>query len=255
MEALSRIQVLRLGACLAVLGVFWSVWQGAPVAAAYKEAQYTVLQTLNPSTGQSIEIREYAPQLVADVTVSGPRSEAANSGFRQLFAYITGANTSQQSVAMTTPVVEAKSQKIAMTIPVTEKPVIKKGETIAMTTPVVEAKAKTQAQKIAMTTPVTESPSNEGWVTRFFLPSNYTLQTIPTPTNKNVVISQTPAKTMAVIRFSGMGNNESLNKHEMLLRNALAAEGKTVTGLAEYAFYNAPFTLPFLRRNEVMLPL
>ncbi|MDH4379560.1 MAG: heme-binding protein [Vampirovibrionales bacterium] len=216
MKALSRIQWFRLGACLAGVVAFWAVWQGAPVSAAYKEAQYAIVQTLS----KSIEIREYAPQLVAEVTVPGARNDAANSGFRQLFAYITGANTSKQSVAMTTPVVEAKTKT---------------------------------TETIAMTTPVTESSSQDGWVIRFFLPSNYTLKTVPTPTNKQVVISETRPRKVAVIRFSGMGNNESLNKHERLLREALIAEGKTVLGTPEYAFYNAPFTLPFLRRNEVML--
>jgi hypothetical protein len=233
MEALSRIQVFRLGTCLTVLAALWGLWQGVPVAAAYKEAQYTVVRTLS----QSIEIREYAPQLVADVTVAGERNEAANSGFRQLFAYITGANTTQQSVAMTTPV--------------TEKPASTKGQTIAMTTPVVEA----PAQKIAMTTPVTESPSDEGWTIRFFLPGNYTLQTIPKPTNTNVVISLTQPRTVAVIRFSGTVNHASLSKHEAMLREALLTQGKTPAGIAEYAFYNAPFTLPFLRRNEIMLAI
>ncbi|MFN8615420.1 MAG: heme-binding protein [Vampirovibrionales bacterium] len=92
---------------LALLALAVVAIGGESVAASrYKEAQYTVLQTIN----KSIEIRGvYAPQLVAEVTVAGARNEAANKGFRQLFAYITGANTTQQSVAMTTPVVERPS--------------------------------------------------------------------------------------------------------------------------------------------------
>jgi D-arabinose 1-dehydrogenase-like Zn-dependent alcohol dehydrogenase len=147
------VQKLSLGIMtLALIAIAVVAMGGESMAASrYAEAQYRVVQTLR----QSIEIREYAPQLVAEVTVAGSRNEAANKGFRQLFAYITGANTTQQSVAMTTPVVEK------------------------------------QSESIAMTTPVTESPSKEGWVIRFFLPTHYTLKTIPKPTNcsRRIIIS------------------------------------------------------------------
>lgn len=198
----------------------------------YEEAHYVLIETLAPD----ITIRQYVPQLVADVTVTGSRGQAAGKGFRQLFDYISGGN---RPPAVSTPT------NIPMTTPVVEKPATAKTTQTTKTT-------------IAMTTPVTEKPAAEtpnAWVIRFFLPRNYTLQTIPQPTNANIQISQTEPVMMAVIRFSGVGDDAALRQHEAQLTARLQAAGKTIVGPAEYAFYNAPFTLPFLRRNEVMIPI
>ena len=67
------------------------------------------------------ELRHYPAHLVAQVEIEGSFEDAANRAFRSLFRYITGNNRSQESVAMTAPVVqEATSQKVAMTAPVVQ---------------------------------------------------------------------------------------------------------------------------------------
>lgn len=58
-----------------------------------------------------IEFRKYPPVVVATVESSGD-----NAGFSQLFSYITGKNSTQNSISMTSPVIT--SQQIAMTAPV-----------------------------------------------------------------------------------------------------------------------------------------
>ena len=219
MFTLSNPQKIRLGISFAVCAAVWGLCHTNSVSAGHKKAEYKVLETLT----KSIEIREYAPQLVADVIVPGARIEAAEEGFPQLFDYIDGAN--RPSIAMA-------STKINK-----DKESTKSGETIHMTVPVVEV------------------PSNDGWKTRFFLPDSYTLQTIPRPINSNIVISQTQPRKVAVLRFTGSDKDEILNQHEVQLRNELEKSGKTVTGPAEYAFYNPPLKPPFLRKNEVMLPV
>jgi DNA gyrase inhibitor GyrI len=219
------VMARRLLLSLVTLFIVGLMGQGdEALAKKYNEAQYKVVETLS----DSVEIREYMPQLVADVTVTGDRKKAASKGFRQLFSYITGANNTQAKVAMTTPVAEIPVQT----------------ETDTLT-----------SQNIAMTTPVTETLTEEGWVIRFFLPPEFTLENVPVPTNKNIVISEIDPHQVAVIRFSGRGNNANLNKRENELREMLTDSSYSTVGSAEYAFYNAPFTLPFLRRNEVMLPV
>jgi hypothetical protein len=67
-----------------------------------------------------VEVRQYAPHIAAEVTVSGERDAAINAGFRVLAGYIFGGNEVRAKVAMRTPVKQVPSEKIAMTTPVTQ---------------------------------------------------------------------------------------------------------------------------------------
>lgn len=167
----------------------------------------------------NIEIRAYLPLLVAEVRVEGERKEAISKGFRMLADYIFGNN--------------APSQKISMTAPVTQQ----------------------QREKIAMTAPVIQQASDHSgqWKVRFVMPAEYTLETLPMPNNSQVEVLSIPAKRYAVIRFSGLAGEESLKKHlEELVKYAKETNLKILGGPI-FAFYNPPWTLPFLRRNEVMM--
>ena len=70
------------------------------------------------STIAEVELRQYAPHILAEVTVDGDRRSALNTGFRVLAGYIFGGNSVQASVAMTVPV--AQRQPIDMTAPVAQ---------------------------------------------------------------------------------------------------------------------------------------
>lgn len=169
----------------------------------------------------NIEIREYEPLLVAEVRVEGERKEAISKGFRILADYIFGNN--------------APSQKISMTAPVMQQP----GEKIAMTAPVIQ-----------------QATDHSGhWKVSFVMPAGYTLETLPLPNNSQIEILSIPAKRYLVIRFSGLAGEESLKKHlEGLVKYTKQVNLKTV-GEPIFAFYNPPWTLPFLRRNEIMLEI
>ena len=169
----------------------------------------------------NIEIREYEPLLVAEVRVEGERKEAISKGFRSLADYIFGNN--------------APSQKISMTAPVMQQP----GEKIAMTAPVIQ-----------------QATDHSGhWKVSFVMPAGYTLETLPLPNNSQVEALSIPAKRYAVIRFSGLAGEENLQKHlEELVKYTKQVNLKTV-GEPIFAFYNPPWTLPFLRRNETMLEI
>lgn len=164
-----------------------------------------------------IEIRDYVPMIVAEVEVSGERDQAISDGFRIIADYIFGNNLSSRKVAMTAPV----TQRIN--------------------------------EKVAMTAPVTQQRKEDSWQVRFVMPSNYTLDTLPRPGNPAIKLNLIEGKRFAVIRFSGLAGEDSLKHETEELIDFIKNKNLTVTSAPTYAFYNPPWTLPFLRRNEVMI--
>ena len=173
----------------------------------------------------NIEIREYSPMIVAEVTTSGERYAAINDGFRILAAFIFGDNSVQQTIQMTAPV--------------TQQP-----ETVT-------------SQKIAMTAPVTQerTDKNDEWKVRFVMPAEYTLETLPKPDDKRIRILEIPGYQTAVIRFSGFNTEQNLARHEKTLMSWVQSNNIKTSGRPTYAFYNPPWTPPFMKRNEIMLEI
>ncbi len=111
-------------------------------------------------------------------------------------------------------------------------------------------------EKIAMTAPVTQRPDGDGtWTVQFIMPEEYTLDSLPKPVGAQVVLATESAVRRAAIRFSGSWDDARFAEQEATLRAWLTARGLTPTGPATYAYYNDPFTPPFLRRNEVLIDL
>jgi hypothetical protein len=188
------------------------------VRSGYEQASYEVIERLSDRA----EVRRYPPLVAAEATIETANDSMGRSqAFQLLFKYISGANRTNAKVAMTTPVETAA-----------------KAETIAMTVPV-ERLADTSA-------PAT---------LRFFLPASYTLETAPQPTNPKVRIVELPARTVAVLRFTGSTGDANVARHVRQLEALLHATAWQVTGPATALFYDPPWTLPFLRRNEVALPV
>lgn len=205
-----RKRMLWIIAGVAVIGaVAWG-----PMASNVEQAKYEVVESHG-----AVEIRDYAPMIVAEAEVSGERKEAINQGFRIIADYIFGNNSPKQNVAMTAPVIQQP------------------------------------AEKIAMTAPVTQQGDGNSWKVRFVMPAGYTMDTLPKPNNDAVKLEKVPGKRFAVIRFSGMTGEESLKEHTDEL-NAFI-RGKNLNALSQptYAFFNPPWTLPFLKRNEVMVEI
>jgi hypothetical protein len=100
---------------------------------------------------------------------------------------------------------------------------------------------------------VTQQGDGNTWRVRFIMPSKYTMETLPKPNNPAVVLKEIPGKRFAVIRFSGMGGKDSLDRHTKELEEFISAKKLAPLSPPTYAFYNPPWTLPFLRRNEVMV--
>lgn len=110
-------------------------------------------------------------------------------------------------------------------------------------------------EKIAMTAPVLQDETRPGqWRMRFVMPSKYTLATLP-PAPSDITLTETPARRMAAIRFSGNGSGRDLALMEARLRDWMMAQRLMPAGEAEYAFYDAPMVPGPLRRNEVLIPV
>ena len=167
------------------------------------------------SHGQ-IEVREYGPVIVAETQVSGIRMEAIQDGFRRIAAYIFGSNTSAQKIAMTAPVIQQQTD-----------------------TPCAAA----------------EPVDLQAWTVRFVMPETYTLETLPAPTDSKVKLLSLGARRYVVIRFSGSSNDENIRQHLALLQKHVNEQDISIVGHPVMAFYNPPWTLPFLRRNEIWLEI
>lgn len=179
-----------------------------------EQAKYEVIET-----HENIEIREYAPVIVAEVLVIGNREESMNKGFRIIADYIFGNNFSTKNIPMTAPVIQQKNEKIAMTVPVSQQ------------------------------------PEGDGWKISFVMPSSYSMETLPKPNNSEVKLKKIEKRRFAVIRFTGFGDDESLKKQTEKISEFIGNKKLSVVSSPIYAFYNPPWTLPFLRRNEVMVEI
>ena len=185
------------------------------VAMGTEEAAYTV-----EKTDGDFQVRQYAPQVVAETLVEGTLEEAGNKAFRPLFNYISGANRSQGKIAMTAPVAQQRD-----------------------------------GEKIAMTAPVGQEAVSNRWAITFMMPTNYTLETLPAPTDEKVRLRAIPARRMAAVRYSGTWSRQRYERNLARLREWMKAQGLAAAGDPVWARYNAPFTPWFLRRNEVLVPL
>ncbi len=209
----------------ALIGLFLAIF-GSPSAMATEEPKYEVLF----SEGD-MELRRYAPMLIAETVVDGDLDEASNKGFRLIAGYIFGDNQ--------TPDAEQKA-KIAMTAPVTIEP---------------------QSSKISMTAPVTVEPQSldsdlkaaRRWRVHFVMPSQYTLETIPKPSNPLVQLREIPARHYAVHRYSGFNTLSRVQQKTDELLQWAGVKSLTITRTPQLARYNPPWTLPMFRRNEILV--
>ena len=112
--------------------------------------------------------------------------------------------------------------------------------------------ANKDSKKISMTIPVTQTKNNNETYMQFYLPSKFTKETIPSPTNPEVKISTIKEGFFAVIRYSGRASESNFDKHSKILENKLKEDNILINGLPIKATYNSPFTLPMFRRNEAM---
>lgn len=185
---------------------------------AYAEPDYQVLATYD-----QVEVRRYAPYVVAETTVEGSFNQARQQAFRRLFNFISGYNGQREPIAMTVPVNQAPS----------------KGE------------------KIAMTVPVFSSPDTietaDRWTMEFVMPPGASLEALPLPKDAAVRMREVPERVVAVHRYSGSTGEQRYRERAAFLERSLAQMGIEQRGSPVQAVYNGPFTIGPLRRNEVVV--
>jgi SOUL heme-binding protein len=205
------------GFCYYLLTFAESIASVVGIRSVYEQPRYEVLQHL----GQSVEIRRYEPRVAIEAVIEGGnRDRAANEAFGLLFRYITGANRRAEKIAMTAPVrTEAASERIAMTAPV---------------------QTAGSAGTLSM---------------RFYLPRSVAEAGAPAPLDPRLHLVDVPAATVAVLRYSGVDSAAARTEKGADLLATLGGSRWRPDGEAFQMYYDPPFTIPFLRCNEVAVPV
>jgi hypothetical protein len=182
---------------------------------AIEEPPFDVIDTVG-----SIEIRRYGPRLAAEADM-GPGvgvEDGQYSAFMALADFIFAKDRQGPTVAMTAPVAMERT-----------------------------------AEPIAMTAPVAMEPGAEGRVMRFFMPAEYTLETLPRPGDDRVRIVTVPDQTLAVLRFSGEPTDHAVAGRQGKLLAGLTGSNWEPVGEPGFFGYDPPQTPPEQRRNEVFV--
>ena len=166
-----------------------------------------------------IEIRSYRPLLLASITINGSFEEARKEAFLALANYIFGKNKDKKHLKMTSPVLQEANNDV-----------------------------------LPMTSPVIQEPTGSGWTMSFVLPVKYNLATAPTPKDRRIHLYTQPARVVACLRYSGVNNQEKIKKYSAELMRWLSKNHLyDPIGEIQSAQYDGPSTIPFLRKNEVLI--
>ncbi len=166
-----------------------------------------------------VELRRYPARLAAQTVVAADEESARRIGFRRLAGYIFGGNHPGDKIAMTAPVEQSRGRS---------------------------------GEKIAMTAPVSQQADADGqWVIRFFMPADKTRESLPDPDDPAVSLVTVPAETVAVKRFSGSTDPKAVAAKATDLLSTLDGQGLKAIGTPAAWFYDPPWTVSALRRNEV----
>ena len=174
------------------------------ISMALEEPSYEIIQS-----NADYEIRQYGDRLAVEVEFTNE-----SSGFRYLFNYISGENTTSEELSMTAPV--------------------------------------TQSAKIDMTVPVTQFSKDNKMVMQFYLPSKFSIENAPIPTNKRVNLVTIDGGYYAVLKYSGRVSDKNYIKHLSKLKGYLEKDRIEMIDDGTKAIFDGPFTLTILRRNEAM---
>ncbi|EAT59583.1 SOUL family heme-binding protein [Chlorobium ferrooxidans] len=177
------------------------------------EPPFTVLE----KEGE-IEIRQYGGMVLAETVVDGGYGQSSGQAFSRLAGYIFGKNRSKQKFSMTAPVLQEPA-----------------------------------SEKLSMTAPVLQQKQGNSWVMSFVMPEGSTLASLPEPLDPSVTFREVGAKKVAVISYSGLHSESNLRSYAEKLTVWLGKRGFRSLSAPRAASYDPPWTIPFLRRNEVQI--
>ena len=202
---------MTMGATQLIATLAAAVLQTVGIRSGTEQPRYTVVERFG-----AVEVRRYDGRIAAEALVAGDEAKARNEGFRLVAGYIFGGNASSAQIAMTAPVAQAP-----------------------------------RGEQIAMTAPVAQQPAEGGWRIQFFMPAQYRLDSLPKPKDSRVRLVQLPAQTYAVLAFSGSRSPRAVSAKQGQLIRELGASAWRGSGEPQGWFYDPPWTLPFMRLNEV----
>ncbi|MEI6281002.1 MAG: heme-binding protein [bacterium] len=202
---------------LILILILWSVW--GYFSSRVEQMEYTVVKK-----NKYYEVRKYPKHILAQATVSGDFMSGMNSGFSIVASYIFGGNIKRESISMTAPVLSSSAKEV--------------GSKISMTAPVIIDGGGDTSRTIS-----------------FGMPRGYTMETLPIPNDKRVKLVEIAEKTFAVVRFSGYRNANKIERISKELKDKLSKDGVESIGSVSYAGYNAPWTPPWMTRNEVLIEI
>ena len=189
------------------------LWVGAGAYARVRteEVPYETVLTLD-----GVEIRRYPETVVARTSAQNP-----GTAFGRLFRYIEGENRADETVAMTAPVATQPEALVP------------------------------RSESIPMTAPVATERTGDETEMAFYLPEEYTVESAPVPDDPAVTVEREPSRTLAVFSFSWYATDERVAQYERRLFERLDDHGLATVGDPFLMRYDAPWTPPFMRRNEV----
>lgn len=188
------------------------------LALSIEEPSFQVL-----SKDKSIEVRSYGTYCTVGLEIDGKLDQVGNKAFRPLFQYISGSNEPQVKISMSSPV----------------------------------GQEKTSGQKIPMTSPVGQvALESEGkYLVYFVLPQEMSCDQAPNPKDSRLQLIEKPATKVAVITYSGRWTKSNYDEAFNKLQTWLTENQVKTLGPFTWARYNSPFSLWFLRRNEIQVPI
>lgn len=191
-----------------------------------EEPRYEVLEHLGED--EAIEIRRYAPALLARVTVAGDHDEAVDEGFDRLARYIFGENRPAGLAGMRRAGDAAANSD---------------GDSAG-------------GERMAMTIPVRQEQVAGGWTIAFFLSNDLEASGAPQPNDAGIELVREPVRVVAALRYRGNNSDERRLAASQELLAALAASPRwRADDEVNWAQYDAPFVIPFLKRNEAQVPV
>jgi hypothetical protein len=164
------------------------------------------------------EIRKYEEYIEACTIAGGDYEESGDKAFRRLFDYISGENVPGEEIEMTAPVTQEK-----------------------------------QGEKIEMTVPVKQQSTDGGWRMGFILPAKYSMENTPSPTDESIKLVKVPSETRAVLQYTWFTDDEKIRRLGDELAAWAESKGYTPVGEPVSARYDPPWTIPFLRKNEIWI--
>lgn len=181
-----------------------------------EQARYTVLLE-----DEGVEIRQYDDFIVAETIVEAEYDEASSIGFRRIAGYIFGKNKQKEKISMTAPVLQEQEA----------------------------------GEKISMTAPVLQEKAGASWRMSFVMPAKYTMETLPQPIDPKVILKEVKGSKVAAIRYKGVLSEDNTAKKTKELQRWLEENDYRELSKPRSAGYDPPWTIPFLRRNEVHIDI